>query len=544
MEFDIIKIIKAQLPPCPEKSNSKLIILAILLSLYCKSPFEIIFFLACLYFKSFCMLHIVFYILTISQSATSVLILNLSLHVESTRPAYQFLIMQGAKLVFTGIDFASAKVLLVLLVSLMIISKDSRNLFLVRNIYQDSYLTKHEISDNLEFPVLFIHENGSIAKSNKKAANLFQIHGQCNLFDLIPAEKIDRFKQMIKVSIQKKIPEEDSTYIFYPAGKMNYWVSMKMVPFEDLNCFLITFENANLSRKKREQVLDSYRKNFLFQNMLSEIFINKYINNQKVRLEDCCQLIKYIYCQQETINITEMVTGQVIVQPSIFNFEEEIINCINLYWDVFEQENISISLHIQKPLIQIYLDKIKHHLLIKSIILIIKHIAEPNTKFDFHLNQVLSQFDSDLFYTFLFTSKSETLSDFTEIMDSYNNVDKINNIMRKYDTTVSLFPWLLELLGGFVHNLQVTDHKVTLSLNLRVKRGNSFDFRRPYLFAMKTEKSILNWIPYESSLDTLPSQYLKSRQRASAETEVITEVITEEINDSWSDDYRISEEIK
>ncbi len=186
MEFDIIKIIEAKLPPCPEKSNSKLIILAILLSLNCQSTTEIIFFLACLYFKSFCMLHIVFYLLTLSQTTTSVLTLSLSLHVESTRPAYQFLIMQGAKLVFTGIDFASAKVLLVLLVSLMIISKDSRNLFLVRNIYEESYLTKHEISDNLELPVLFIHETGTIANSNKKAEDLFQIYGQCNLFDLIP----------------------------------------------------------------------------------------------------------------------------------------------------------------------------------------------------------------------------------------------------------------------------------------------------------------------------------------------------------------------
>ena len=195
MEFDFIKIIKEQLPPCPEKSNCRLIILAILLSLNCQSPIEIIFFFGCLYFKSFCMLHIVFYILTLSHCTTSVLTLSLSLHVESTRPAYQFLIMQGAKIVFSGIDLVSAKTLAMLLVSLMIISKDSRNMFLVRNIYKDSYLAKHEISDNLDLPILFIHENGSIAKSHKKAESLFQIYGKHNLFDLIPPEKIERVKQ-------------------------------------------------------------------------------------------------------------------------------------------------------------------------------------------------------------------------------------------------------------------------------------------------------------------------------------------------------------
>jgi hypothetical protein len=530
MEIEFIKIIEAHLPPCPSKSNKFQLSLIMLLSIFSISTTKGLIFLPFLSLKSFCLVHIVYYILTLGSNSTSTLIINLCLHLESSRPAYQFIILQTMKLLIEGLETHSTFLLFFLSICLMIISKDSENLFFVRKKFEESYLNKKEISDNLEVPVLFIHENGKIAKCNKKADFLFNVTQKKDFFSLISYEKVERFKEMIRVAKEMKIPEEDSTFLFESVGKFNFWISMKLVPLDDVNCFLITFDNTNFSRKKREFVLESYRKSFVSQVKLKMIFEQRYSKNEKIYIEDCCKLIRYMYTQQETINITEMLTGQPIMNQNFFSFDQEVTNCINLYWEHLECLNITLNLHVQNPLSQVISDILKHHLLIKSLIHIISYFIDPKTTINFHLNQLLNHQDCDLFYTLHFTSTKATLSSLSLLLKMENNTDHLIKIREEYDMTVSLFPWLLNILGGSVHNLQMTGSEVTISFMLKAMLEKSLKIQRPYLFSMKSEKNIISWKPFQ--LSEPPQKIFRMRPRASAETEVITE----EISNSWSED--------
>jgi hypothetical protein len=298
---------------------------------------------------------------------------------QSSHPLPEYLTTEALRLFY----FSFPKEMLIQITFLsflaLTLQKDLKNLSHLKLLYEKSFQDKENITNSLEVAVIFIDIYGNVLKFNSKAEILFGSLKVKNIYQVLPSEKVTRVREMVKICQKKLIPEEDFNLFIPGYGKMYFILSMKCVPLNNTNSFLLHFVDMNLSAKKRTMVMKSYLSNLFLQSKTMEKFAERYLRGSKVSLKDFGTLVKYIYSQQETICITQMVTGQILNYHSNFDLKHEIANVVQFYWERLKKKNVRISFACQSNLKIVQGDKVKHHLLLKSLLNFLSLAVTPGS---------------------------------------------------------------------------------------------------------------------------------------------------------------------
>jgi hypothetical protein len=95
-------------------------------------------------------------------------------------------------------------------------------------------------------------------------------------------------------------------------------------------------------------------------------------------------------------------------------------------------------------------------------------------------------------------------------------LDEIYNVQNKYDLTVCLFPWLVQVLDGTIDKVKVEDEKVSLVFRLRFNEGDSFPLKQFYFLDMPEGKDIYTWPASSTVLLRSSISLLKLRRKLGA----------------------------
>lgn len=433
-------------------------------------------FVPVIYIKHQTLTRLCYLICTFSSNSLSTLILNFFLFLPNTRSNIIFSLLTIIKLYFFPPDTEIFYSFLILLLLALLLNKDIKYVKNLASIFEDSYTRQKEICDHLTTVFIFISEKGEVKKYNKAALSLFGDLKNKNLFDLIPEEKADAIQRMIKISMQKKIPEEDYTCNFPNYGNMYLMLSIKYVPLENSNNFLLCFDCFNINAKKRTAVFKSYQQNFALQEKLRNKMMEKYSKRGKISFKNCCLLSRYLYSQHETIAVTEMLVGQAVFNKASFEIKNEVLSCIEIYREFFDESSVGINFDCDTlPLVNS--DRIKHHLLIKSILLFISGQIDSNCNLDIYVKAGKSLFKDVLgvLYSFKFNSKKVKIEDLDQVfLQSFGDIDDILAIQKKYDVAVSLIRWLLQNFDGKTKLVTVANDLAYIEFSLNFEYSGRF----------------------------------------------------------------------
>jgi hypothetical protein len=470
---------------------------------------------------------------TFDSASLSAILLNFCLHIQYAQLNIEFILYVALKLIFTV--QAQENIFLFFLLSsiLILLNKDINALISFSTLYNDSFISRKLICDHLKTVFLFISENGDIVKYNRSAKDIFGDLDNKNLFDLIPIEKKNNIKRMIKVAIQKRIPEEDFNHNFPNFGYMNFMLSIKYVPLETTNNFLLCFDSHNLSAKKRSIVFKSYQHNFALQEKVEEKIFGKYVKKERISIKTCSVLLNYLYSQQETVAVTEMLVGQVLNRQENFDIKQEIANCIQIYSESFNGLYVTTKLECSILLI-VNSDRAKHHLLIKAVLLFISSVVKSYSLIDIEIRDEKDLVKDllNITYVFNFVSHNVKVEDLNQIFEkNLDDIDSIINIQKKLGITISMFNWLLLNLNGKSKEIRVSNEIVSIEFSIDFNVGKT-NGKLPVYFTEIYNGNDFKWPNSIKKISRFPSDIVKtgSRLAVSCGSDVISDSIIDQID--------------
>lgn len=444
-----------------------------------------------LFLDSIYLKRLLFYLFTLTTSASSASFLNLILHLLSQKPAVEHVTLEIFKLIFSG--FSSEMIFLAFFSSVisLILEKDQNLLKLLTCKYQENYSNYKNITENLEIPFVFMKENGEMLKFNNKADKIFTLDKKKNFFDTIQSHQVHELKRMMKIAQQKLIPEEDFNHSIPDIGKFYHVLTMKYVQLNDINAYLINLHDVNFSAKKRVVILNSFLAGATLQQKLLKKFTDRYNKYETISTKDFCIFLKYIYSQQETIFITQLLIGEVVTERQNFDIKHEIANIVHFYWENLKKAQVSLRFDCLNLVNIVNGDKIKHHLLIKSLLTYISHLAEAGTDVKIFIK---SGNVNEVQYLFQFTSENLTEGELQSVfLLPENDIDQILVIQKRFGTVLCLFPSLMKFLNGSIDMLQIINKEARIGFSLKFSEGNPYLLKQFYLFDSLQNENELNW---------------------------------------------------
>ena len=472
-------------------------------------------------------------ICTFTSTHFSAVLLGFSLHLQDSRSSVEFILFLALKFIFTVQPQENIFTFLLLSFILILLNKEIKALVSFSIIYKDSYISRKVICDHLKSVFIFISRTGDIMKYNQSAKEIFGDLNNKNLFDLIPIERKNSIERMLNVAIHKKIPEEDFNHNFPNFGCMNFMLSIKYVPLETTNNFLLCFDSHNLSAKKRNIVFKSYQQNFALQERVERKIMGKYLKKEKISIKTCAVLLNYLYSQQEAVAVTEMVVGQVLNKQENFEIKQEIANCIEIYSEAFNGLIVSIKLEC-KILLIVNSDRSKHHLLIKAVLLFTSSVVKPNTLIEIEVRDEKDLVKDllNITYIFKFESQNVKIEDLNQVfLQSLDDIDSIISIQKKFGITVSMFNWLLLVLKGKPREIRVNDGIVSIEFSISFDVGK-VSGKLPMYFTEIYNGSDFKWPNLIKKLRRFPSDIVKTELRlaVSCGTDIKSDSIIDQID--------------
>ena len=232
-----------------------------------------------------------------------------------------------------------------------------------------------------EIGVMIIEENGNIIEKNIKAENMFWgLQNATNINSLFSTEYLSNIMKMKNIAKLGKIPESDFSFNNSLVGPVILQLKIKKIQVNESNCFLLMFEDVNLSVKKRKMVLDSYLSKLPCLESTEVLLIKSYQSHQNFNFNDLVYILSYIYCQCEISCLTQRVTGEIEINLIQFDIKNEVISIIQQVWSACHLKNLTIYLQFNYESLYVEGDKIKHHLIIKGILKYIIQVALPSTE--------------------------------------------------------------------------------------------------------------------------------------------------------------------
>lgn len=446
-------------------------------------------------------------------------ILHFTIHNLNHRPSSEYIISSLIRLYFLNFPTDLLLLLIFLLVLTVTIQKDFHNFSTLSYLYQKLYKEKENITNALEVAVVFIDIHGKVLKNNLKAEVMFGKIQNKNFYEVLPSEKVSRVQEMVKISQQKLIPEEDFNYLIPDYGKIYFILSMKCVPLDNNNAFLLHFVDMNLTAKKRMMVMKSYQSNLILQSKTIQKFEQRYSQGARITLKDFTTFVKYVYAQQETISITQLATGQVYCYHVSFDLKHEVSNMIQFYWSQLEKNKVRVSLNCQGNIGIVLGDKTKHHLLIRSFLHYIGQVAKPSTDLKITLSKLKSPIEGlyKLNYRFTFEINPNLSPDLLLVLTRpEEDLDNIYYIQHKYDLIVCLLPWLVQMLGGSIDRVIEKSGKVKVNFHLSFNEGDALAMKQLYLIERNDCVEVFNWPAVPSGVNRTPISIFKLRRKIQA----------------------------